>query len=189
LVSFNGTNGDEPDQGALVQGSDGNFYGTAYSGGNTYVSASNPGDGVVFQLIVPATAAPTFSPAAGTYTGAQAVTITSATGGATIRYTTDGSAPTQTNGTLYSGPLSLSSTITLNAIAYEPGFTNSPVTSATYTLNIPAPAPTPAPPAGGGGGGAPSYWFLGFLAFAGILRWRLRQIQGRPEPERFFNRE
>ncbi len=40
-----------------------------------------------------------------------------------------------------------------------------------------APAPPPPHPAAGSGGGAPSYWFLGFLAFAGILRWKLRQTK------------
>ncbi|HTB81244.1 MAG TPA: chitobiase/beta-hexosaminidase C-terminal domain-containing protein, partial [Opitutaceae bacterium] len=81
-------------------------------------------------------AAPTFSPAAGTYTSAQSVTISTSTGGASIRYTTDGSTPSETAGTLYSGPIGISSTTTLKAIAYESGFTDSPVTSGTYTLNI-----------------------------------------------------
>jgi hypothetical protein len=40
-----------------------------------------------------AVAAPTFSPAGGTYTSAQSVTISTTTGGASIRYTTDGSTP------------------------------------------------------------------------------------------------
>ncbi|HZP60423.1 MAG TPA: heparin lyase I family protein, partial [Opitutaceae bacterium] len=56
---------------------------------------------------------PTFSPAAGTYTSAQNVTITSATSGASIRYTTDGSTPSETAGTLYSGPVNVGSTETL----------------------------------------------------------------------------
>ena len=49
-------------------------------------------------------AAPTFSPAAGTYTSAQTVTISTTTSGASIRYTTDGSTPSETAGTLYSAP-------------------------------------------------------------------------------------
>ncbi|HZP58819.1 MAG TPA: chondroitinase-B domain-containing protein, partial [Opitutaceae bacterium] len=43
--------------------------------------------------LTPQAAAPAFSPGGGTYTGAQSVTITSATSGTSIRYTTDGSAP------------------------------------------------------------------------------------------------
>jgi len=48
---------------------------------------------------------PGFSPAAGTYTSAQTVTISTTTSGASIRYTTDGSTPSSTVGTLYSGPV------------------------------------------------------------------------------------
>ncbi len=79
-------------------------------------------------------AAPTFSPAGGTYTSAQSVVITSATSGATIRYTTDGSTPTETNGTVYASPVSISVTATLQAIAYKSGLTDSAVTSAVYTI-------------------------------------------------------
>ena len=80
-------------------------------------------------------AAPVFSPAGGTYAIAQNVTITSATGGASIRYTTDGSMPTETHGTVYSGPVNIASSVTLQAIAYESGFSDSTVTSAGYTIN------------------------------------------------------
>jgi hypothetical protein len=83
----------------------------------------------------PQVAAPTFSPGGGTYSSAQTVTISSATSGASIRYTTDGSTPTSTTGTLYSGPVSVSSTTTLKAIAFESGMTDSTVSSATYTIN------------------------------------------------------
>jgi MYXO-CTERM domain-containing protein len=169
LVTFAGTNGTGPF--GIVLGSDGNFYGTTGFGAST-------GAGNVFQLIyVPQAGAPSFSPAAGTFTSAQTVTITTTTSGASIRYTTDGSTPTETNGTLYSSPVSISSTTTLMAIAYKAGITDSTVTSGTYTINIPAPPPPPPPASGGGGGGAPSYWFLAFLAAAGLLRWRFRQAQ------------
>ncbi len=54
---------------------------------------------------------------AGAYGPAQSVTISTTTGGATIRYTTDGSTPSATAGTMYSTPVSISATTTLNAIA------------------------------------------------------------------------
>ena len=92
--------------------------------------------------------APGFSPAAGTYTSAQTVTISSATSGASIRYTTDGSTPTASTGTVYSAPITLSSTTTLKAIAYKSGMTNSSVTSGTYTINIAVSAPGFSPAAG-----------------------------------------
>jgi uncharacterized repeat protein (TIGR03803 family) len=171
LASFDSANGNEPLAG-LVQGTDGNFYGTTVLGGSLSV-------GVVFQLIVPSgTAAPVFNPAAGTYTSAQTVTITSATSGASIRYTTDGSAPTETNGTLYSGPMNISSTTTLNAIAFKSSLADSAVIAPVYTIQATtSPTPTPTPPAsGGGGGGAFDDWFLGFLAFAGVWRWRHRAL-------------
>lgn len=95
-------------------------------------------------------AAPAFSPAGGTYSSAQNVTITTGTSGAAIRYTTNGTTPTSSSGTLYSGPVAIAATTTLKAIAYKPGMTDSPVTSATYTITTaaqPVAAPTfsPAP--------------------------------------------
>ncbi len=86
-----------------------------------------------------AASAPAFSPAGGTFTSAQAVTITSATSGATIRYTTDGSLPTSTTGTVYLSPLSASTTTTLKAIAYKSGLTDSAVTSGVFTQQPIAP--------------------------------------------------
>ncbi len=91
-------------------------------------------------------AAPVFNPVAGTYSSTQSVAITSATSGASIRYTTDGSTPSETAGTIYSGPVSISTTTTLKAIAFETGFTDSAVTSGTYTIST-----------GGGGGTTVSF--------------------------------
>ncbi len=87
---------------------------------------------------VPQTATPTFSPASGTYLGSQVVTISTTTSDATIRYTTDGSTPSELSGAIYMGPLSLSASFTLTAIAFAPDHLDSPVASATYTI-IPLP--------------------------------------------------
>ena len=77
--------------------------------------------------------APTFSPAGGTYNEAQTVTITAGTG-CTIYYTTDGSTPSASNGTQYSGPITVSATTTVNAIAVDGDDNVSTVATATYTI-------------------------------------------------------
>ena len=82
-------------------------------------------------------ATPTFSPAGGTYGISQAVTISDTTSGAVIYYTTDGSNPTATSH-LYAGPIAVSSTQTLKAIAFASGFSSSAIASALYTITLPA---------------------------------------------------
>lgn len=79
-------------------------------------------------------ATPVFSPAAGTYTSAQSVSITSATSGAEIRYTTDGSEPT-TSSSLYTTPLTISTTTTVKAKAFKSGMTASVTATAAYTIS------------------------------------------------------
>lgn len=78
---------------------------------------------------------PVFNPGQGTFANQQDVTITSATMGASIRYTTDGSDPTPTTGTLYAGPVAISSTTTLKAIAYKVGVADSDVITGAYTID------------------------------------------------------
>ena len=91
-----------------------------------------------------AVATPTFSPAAGTFSNTQTVTIATTTSGATIRYTTNGSTPSSSAGTTYSTPVSITATTTLKAIAYKSGSSNSAVKSGTYTLKVAAPTFSPA---------------------------------------------
>src|SRR4051794_6581793 len=87
------------------------------------------------------TEAPTFNPPPGDYQSAQTVTLSSATPGATIRYTTNGSTPT-TASTRYTGPINVPSSRTIKAIAVASGKKNSPISTAVYTITT-----------GGGGGG------------------------------------
>jgi Chitobiase/beta-hexosaminidase C-terminal domain/Fn3 associated len=91
-------------------------------------------------IIAPPLARPVFSPPAGSYTTPQMVAI-SDTSRCTIYYTTDGSTPT-TSSVLYSGPITVSANETINAIAVRSGYTNSPVTSAVYTVEPQLPTPT-----------------------------------------------
>jgi|GEM_PF-1977690 hypothetical protein len=76
--------------------------------------------------------APTFSPAGGYYIGSQLVTLSSATAGAVIHYTTDGSTPTKSSPP-YLGPISVPLPETVRAIAVENGDVPSPVSTATYS--------------------------------------------------------
>jgi hypothetical protein len=61
------------------------------------------------------------------------VTMSDATSGAAIYYTTDGSTPNSSS-TKYTGALNITATTTVKAIAVASGYINSPVTSATYTI-------------------------------------------------------
>jgi len=91
------------------------------------------------------TATPTFSPAAGTYTTSQIVTISSATAGATIHYTTNGAAPTESDPVIASGGTVLvDRSRTLKARAWSLGAIPSTVARATYTLKVATPTFSPA---------------------------------------------
>ena len=78
-------------------------------------------------------ATPTFSPAAGRYTEAQTVTISCATEGTTIYYTTDGTTPTA-NSTPYTQPILVEETTTLKAIAVNGDGEESSVATARYVI-------------------------------------------------------
>ncbi|MEM7397049.1 MAG: chitobiase/beta-hexosaminidase C-terminal domain-containing protein, partial [Verrucomicrobiota bacterium] len=73
-----------------------------------------------------------FNPDRGFYTNSVTVSITSNTDNVTIRYTLDGSWPTETTGLIYGGPLTFTNTTVLRAAAYRPGWQPSDVDSHTY---------------------------------------------------------
>src|SRR5574340_890575 len=60
------------------------------------------------------------------------LTITTATPGAVIRYTTDGTPPTATTGTIYTTPLTISKTTTLRAAAFKTDYRPTNVDTETY---------------------------------------------------------
>lgn len=91
-----------------------------------------------------------FSVIRGIYSAPFQLQISTATPGATIRYTTDGSTPSTTKGTLYAGPLSISATTVLRATAYKDDYDPTPVATHTYLFpdDVIAQSPNGAPPPG-----------------------------------------
>ena len=112
----------------------------------------------------PQAATPTFSPGGGTYSTAQSVSISDTSAGTQIYYTTNGSTPT-TASTLYTGPISVSTTTTIKAIAAGSGWTTSAVASATYTIQV-STGNNISSTAGGGNWSATTTWVGGVVPTA-----------------------
>src|SRR6266576_3214754 len=123
-------------------------------GGNTALVGFTAGTGVqtITQVVTwtysangstqQQAATPVISPATGTFTSAQSVTISDATSGSSIFYTLDGSQPT-TSSTAYTGAFTVSNTTTVKAIATAPNFTQSSIATSVITINVQSPAATP----------------------------------------------
>ena len=94
------------------------------------------------------TATPQFHPASGTVAYSSGVTITEATAGATVYYTTSGATPT-TSSTKYTNSISVTQSETIKAIAYATGHAPSLVASASYTVQPPLSLPPSGPLATG----------------------------------------
>jgi Chitobiase/beta-hexosaminidase C-terminal domain len=106
------------------------------------VTVSAAGGGVTrttsFNLTVnlPTVATPTISPNGGSFTSSVSVALQTATSGASIYYTTDGSTPTQSS-TPYVGAFTLTNGATVKAIAFKTGSNPSAVVSAAFTVVTP----------------------------------------------------
>jgi len=77
---------------------------------------------------------PAIKPSGGVFSSEQAVSIDCAVEGAQIRYTTDGRKPSNTFGTIYTGPFTVDSTTTIKAIAYKEGMEVSDISTSTITI-------------------------------------------------------
>lgn len=111
----------------------------AIAAGNGYKPSS-----ITMRVYKIVATAPTFSPTSGSYTTAQSVTLADSTPGVTIYYTTDGSTPT-TASTAYSGPIPVSTTTTVKAIAAGSGYDPSAIASAVYKIVGTVPMFSPPP--------------------------------------------
>ena len=67
----------------------------------------------------------------------QHVTLTSATPGATFKYSTDGQSPVCGGNTPYTGPIEISNSLTLKAVACATNHSDSPITSGGYDITLP----------------------------------------------------
>ncbi|MBX3427853.1 MAG: CotH kinase family protein [Pirellulales bacterium] len=127
-----------------------------------YFDATTPGYGNPAANFVGFAESPTFGVPHGFYGSTQTVALATTTPGAIIVYTTDGSSPAvnanqiPTNGTLYVGPIAVSSTTTLRATAFKPDFKPSFVAASSYLFldDIVNQSPTGTPPAGWPASGA-----------------------------------
>ncbi len=82
---------------------------------------------------LPTAVKPTFNPVAGTYSTTQTVSISDTTPGNIIHYAINAT-PTATS-PVYNGPITVSSTETVEALATASGYTNSAVALATYVIS------------------------------------------------------
>ena len=139
------------------------FSAVANSSGQIVIQFVTVVDNASIEGIEIATAMPTFSPAAGDYISAVTVTISSPSPDATIYYTTDETTPTS-GSTAYSGPITISTTTTVEAIAIESGGASSEVASATYTILTPAYITSPTPGTQLPGTSVPFTWNPGSTA-------------------------
>jgi len=105
------------------------------SNGKVYVGTSTELD--VYGLLgttPPLAATPAISPASGSFANSVLVTITDGTSGTSIFYTTDNSIPTSSSAN-YTGPFTLTSSATVNAIATASGFGQSSMATASYAIS------------------------------------------------------
>jgi len=97
-------------------------------------NAGNSPQSVALTGSTPTAAKPTFSPAPGAYVNPVSVVISDATPGATIYYTLDGSTPT-TSSPQYGGPISITDTTTINALATAASYNASAAATGAYSIS------------------------------------------------------
>ncbi|MCL2718503.1 MAG: YDG domain-containing protein [Lachnospiraceae bacterium] len=130
---------------------------TAYkrmAGTNNYYVSDKASASLTLPLFTAAT--PVASPNGSKFTGSQSITLSTASNGAKIYYTTNGSNPTAAS-TEYTGAFIVDNTTQVRAVAVKEGMLDSAVMTANFTKQVPgnenkaadaAPLPSPTPAAG-----------------------------------------
>jgi hypothetical protein len=112
----------------------------AYNDGMAPSSISKGTYTILYPITPPKVLSIQLSLPSDTYYQPKTISISTTPPGASVRYTTDGSNPSATNGAFYLGPIALTSPHTvLKAVAYEPGWSDSPIVTGTYTQQVAAP--------------------------------------------------
>ncbi len=116
-----------------------------------YFQTQSPGASNGVSTITGVVGDTKFSHKRGFYTGAFSLSITCATPGVTIRYTTNGTAPTATTGLIFvAAPIPINKTTVIRAAAYKTGLLASDVDAQTYLFlnDVVQQSPTGVAPAG-----------------------------------------
>ncbi len=113
-------------------------YGYDSGGALRYFATATPGGPNGVSTILSATEPVHFSVERGFYSNAFDLYLSSPTIGAAIRYTLDGLEPTASVGNVYTGPLRITNTTILRAVAFRPSFLPSRVRTHSYLFNFSA---------------------------------------------------
>lgn len=99
------------------------WYSNTYVNGELWAAAYN---GYCYKVALPPPSTPPATPTSSVSTSTiytdTAVTLSCSTSGATIKYTTDGTTPSASNGTTYSAPFTISATTTIKFCAIKDGY-------------------------------------------------------------------
>jgi hypothetical protein len=89
----------------------------------------------VYDLLPDRVKVPSLSPDSLTAADSITVTMTPTTSGASVKYTTNGSAPTRSVGVLYTAPITVNTTTTIKAVSYKDGYGDSVVVTKDYLIS------------------------------------------------------
>ena len=96
----------------------------------------SPTANAAYTITPPTVDTPVIDPPGGLYTSTRVVDISCSTSGARIRYTIDGTEPTETSA-IFHHPISVYATTTIKAKGYKDGWIPSVTVSSTYTIDPP----------------------------------------------------